>query len=575
LVVVAVCQASEAAIPLPADRWLSLPILLLHGWVGYGTCRTATWLAGPPRLVRPELFGGVELGNQSTSRSLRQSLACAVVACLIQSALMVAYGLLRPGTMESLFASGERLDLIAAGLGSAVGWGVGMIEVSRRNIRPATAPPLATYTLLLRPYPTRGWIISVAARAASAQLVTFADPSGRDAWDLSAYFSALGSPRFPVQRYWTEHEHWYLSVTSAASHADQVIADVSDWRSGPQKARGVDMETVMTLMRDQGRQIAYLIDRERVAPPWLPSALAVPYSPLRLWLSPFGRYALAGKLRDTLRRSGGQSHHTQFERAQRAFEIADYLDRLHANDLRDPAREIQLERLFEDFLSQGDVRENKAHEENALSASLAQAERWLAEGNSHQAKLRLMEIAAHIPDDYRRRTETERAVQLRSRNLADFLASAIEEGNATGKNVEWIGEVYPKACHLLGWIAYEEGEWLAAISWLRRGLRLDPDHVEMLKELGATYNRCHMPDGALECYTHVLSLGVEGSSRAVALRGRGYALVELGRLEEARQSYLRSLEIDPHSAIAKAELSEIDEMSKRRGPAGAPPRTTS
>ena len=45
--------------------------------------------------------------------------------------------------------------------------------------------------------------------------------------------------------------------------------------------------------------------------------------------------------------------------------------------------------------------------------------------------------------------------------------------------------------------------------------------------------------------------------RAVALRGRGFALTELGRLDEAEVAYRDSLKLKPENEVALAELKYI------------------
>ena len=63
---------------------------------------------------------------------------------------------------------------------------------------------------------------------------------------------------------------------------------------------------------------------------------------------------------------------------------------------------------------------------------------------------------------------------------------------------------------------------------------------------------------------------LENSQKARLLRGRGYALTELNRLEEAQAAYQESLKLDPNSELAKHELGYIAGLmvGKPKEPAG-------
>ena len=49
-------------------------------------------------------------------------------------------------------------------------------------------------------------------------------------------------------------------------------------------------------------------------------------------------------------------------------------------------------------------------------------------------------------------------------------------------------------------------------------------------------------------------------ARHLVLRGIGFALTELGRLQEAREAYEASLRIEPDNALAKNELAYLDRL---------------
>lgn len=64
---------------------------------------------------------------------------------------------------------------------------------------------------------------------------------------------------------------------------------------------------------------------------------------------------------------------------------------------------------------------------------------------------------------------------------------------------------------------------------------------------------------ALQEYEAVIARGEEiaPSRRAVALRGRGFQLIELNRLDEAERAFRDSLQIDPDNELALHEIGYI------------------
>jgi Flp pilus assembly protein TadD len=48
--------------------------------------------------------------------------------------------------------------------------------------------------------------------------------------------------------------------------------------------------------------------------------------------------------------------------------------------------------------------------------------------------------------------------------------------------------------------------------------------------------------------------------QAIALRGMGFSLIELNRLDEAERAFKQSLDIDPTNAVALNELAYIKDL---------------
>jgi len=85
------------------------------------------------------------------------------------------------------------------------------------------------------------------------------------------------------------------------------------------------------------------------------------------------------------------------------------------------------------------------------------------------------------------------------------------------------------------------------------------DHwVLQMTERGASLMALHRWTEVLENEDTALKTeNLEEHLKAQLLRGRGYALTELNRLEEAQAAYQESLKLDPESKLAKHELAYI------------------
>jgi tetratricopeptide (TPR) repeat protein len=80
-------------------------------------------------------------------------------------------------------------------------------------------------------------------------------------------------------------------------------------------------------------------------------------------------------------------------------------------------------------------------------------------------------------------------------------------------------------------------------------------------ETGYVLNQSGKPDEGLSAYRRAHSLALQYASqrpyRAAALRGMGFALIELKKLAEAERAYLEALEIEPGNKVALNELAFI------------------
>ena len=145
-----------------------------------------------------------------------------------------------------------------------------------------------------------------------------------------------------------------------------------------------------------------------------------------------------------------------------------------------------------------------------------------------------------------------------------LLAGLQAAGSGQNKTV-YVGatfNTYPMAAFLLGSYAVGRRQPDEALAWLDKGLVLQPDNLYLVTEKGAALALLGRPADALALYDATLALGDrtgDVKSQARLRRGRGWALIELGRLDEAEADYKQSLTLEPDHGGALRELKYIAE----------------
>lgn len=150
------------------------------------------------------------------------------------------------------------------------------------------------------------------------------------------------------------------------------------------------------------------------------------------------------------------------------------------------------------------------------------------------------------------------------------LTAAAADKNAAGWQTVAVNNPYPLISLYLGSYYNEIGKPQEALRVLDKGLTLfavqgmalGAHRPLLISERGAALASLKRWPDALADYDEGLAIeGLKDSDRARLYRGRGFALTELGRLDEAAQAYRDSLKLDPDNKIA---LGELDYIAKLR-----------
>jgi tetratricopeptide (TPR) repeat protein len=194
-------------------------------------------------------------------------------------------------------------------------------------------------------------------------------------------------------------------------------------------------------------------------------------------------------------------------------------------------------------------------------------------GNLDRAETLLLAVIANTPSEYSNCEDHGETVSIRFWDQTAFVHYVTwQQGQGLAqKGINWIGNAYPRAHYYMGFLCVKRRQFHRAIEFLDKGLRLEPtnpmfalEKAQALVHLGRTEDALAIYDGITEIGPHVSARDV-----AVARRGRGFVLIEMGDLDGAETAFKASLEIEPASEVALNELRYIDHLRH-----GGPPTFT-
>jgi tetratricopeptide (TPR) repeat protein len=197
-------------------------------------------------------------------------------------------------------------------------------------------------------------------------------------------------------------------------------------------------------------------------------------------------------------------------------------------------------------------------QERADADRVDEAARAVARGDLDAAMEHLRAVFANLPAAYSNSSEApDGSVTVKfwdQRSFAHYVLWNNEHG--TPRVVYWQKNAYPRALFQFGFILVAGGAYDRAIEILEMGERLEPTNPLFAMEKAHAIGRLGDWAGALSLYESIDAVGpfVSALDYAMALRGKGSALLELGRLDEAEAAYRKSLEVEPENRLAVSEL---------------------
>lgn len=133
---------------------------------------------------------------------------------------------------------------------------------------------------------------------------------------------------------------------------------------------------------------------------------------------------------------------------------------------------------------------------------------------------------------------------------------------------EWIDWGYKECLQMQAFLKSERKDFAGALAQLTELESIAPASAGTLIEKGYIQNGLKKFDEALTTYQVAVALSLkyksQGPFRAPALRGLGFSLIELHRLDEAEQAFKASLDIDPGNQLARNELAYISDLRAQK-----------
>jgi len=186
----------------------------------------------------------------------------------------------------------------------------------------------------------------------------------------------------------------------------------------------------------------------------------------------------------------------------------------------------------------------------------------LINGDQLEAHNLLEEVIKNTPKNYQYKYEEDGNLFIKFWDLTEFTRYVDIYKDEQDRSISWLLNAYPRAYYILGCLSVQQKDYHEAVKYLEAADHLEPDNPSILNEKAVTYSAMGDHAKALSLYERVLDVGplVTEEDRAIALRGKGVQLIDLGQLDAAEKALEESLKYDPDSRIAHGELEYIADL---------------
>lgn len=213
-----------------------------------------------------------------------------------------------------------------------------------------------------------------------------------------------------------------------------------------------------------------------------------------------------------------------------------------------------------------------AADESARVAKLARAVHLVEQKHGEAAIRDLLDpLVAEYEALYGQTGKRYFSSRSQSETLAYLLmAAAAHDRGEDGRSAVALGPTWADAHYTRAYVLIELGRIDEAKTALRKAVELSPYNAQFLAELAFVLSKERDWQGMLDFSIRAADASAFSDTedakvqqRGRALRSQGYALVELGRLDEAEAVYRECLKLDPADDRARRELDYVLAQKKQ------------
>jgi tetratricopeptide (TPR) repeat protein len=208
------------------------------------------------------------------------------------------------------------------------------------------------------------------------------------------------------------------------------------------------------------------------------------------------------------------------------------------------------------------ARADEAEQQQQVDA----AAKLLQQGKPAEAIDGVDKVIAHFEALRKDKTDVAYCARSPAESLVYLLQAAKDKAPASVYGPAWCDAYF-----LRGYALIELGRTGAARAALERAVQLAPREAHYRSELAELYAREKNWNEALAAFDASATVAEESVQKerknaelGRALRGKGYVLVELGRLDEAEAMYRRCLALDPADRKAMNELRYVQSRQQKQ-----------